>query len=80
MGRRTRRPAARCGSGPIARTIAELGDQLSLAADELWVGRPLGLHSTAAGKVFLAYGVATLPDGHLDAWTSAALGLTIGQR
>jgi IclR family transcriptional regulator, acetate operon repressor len=38
-----------------------------------WVGRPLGLHSTAAGKVFLAYGVATLPDGPLDAWTSATI-------
>lgn len=34
-----------------------------------WVGRPLGLHSTAAGKVFLAFGVATLPEGELRALT-----------
>jgi IclR family acetate operon transcriptional repressor len=38
-----------------------------------WIGRPLGLHCTAAGKVFLAHGVATLPDGSLDAWTSETI-------
>lgn len=38
-----------------------------------WIGRPLGLHCTAAGKVFLAHGAATLPDGPLDAWTSATI-------
>jgi DNA-binding IclR family transcriptional regulator len=38
-----------------------------------WVGRPLGLHCTAAGKVFLAHDVATLPDGALDAWTSETI-------
>jgi DNA-binding IclR family transcriptional regulator len=38
-----------------------------------WIGRPLGLHCTAAGKVFLAHGVATLADGPLDAWTSATI-------
>jgi IclR family transcriptional regulator, acetate operon repressor len=38
-----------------------------------WVGRPLGLHMTAAGKVFLAYGAATLPDGDLDAPTAATI-------
>jgi DNA-binding IclR family transcriptional regulator len=38
-----------------------------------WIGRPLGLHCTAAGKVFLAYGAARLPDGALDAWTSATI-------
>jgi DNA-binding IclR family transcriptional regulator len=38
-----------------------------------WIGRPLGLHCTAAGKVFLAHGVATLSDGPLDAWTSATI-------
>jgi IclR family transcriptional regulator, acetate operon repressor len=38
-----------------------------------WVGRPLGLHSTAAGKVFLAHGVATLPDGVLAAPTPATI-------
>jgi DNA-binding IclR family transcriptional regulator len=34
-----------------------------------WVGRPLGLHTTAAGKVFLAFGSATLPDGELEVLT-----------
>jgi DNA-binding IclR family transcriptional regulator len=38
-----------------------------------WVGRPLGLHCTAAGKAFLAHGIATLPDGALDAWTSETI-------
>ncbi len=38
-----------------------------------WVGRPLGLHMTAAGKVFLAFGTATLPDGELDAATPATI-------
>jgi IclR family acetate operon transcriptional repressor len=38
-----------------------------------WIGRPLGLHCTAAGKVFLAHGVATLADGPLDAWTSETI-------
>lgn len=38
-----------------------------------WVGRPLGLHMTAAGKVFLAFGAATLPDGELDAPTPATI-------
>jgi len=38
-----------------------------------WIGRPLGLHCTAAGKVFLAHRVATLPDGALDVWTSETI-------
>jgi IclR family transcriptional regulator, acetate operon repressor len=38
-----------------------------------WVGRPLGLHTTAAGKVFLAFGASTLPDGELDAPTPATI-------
>jgi DNA-binding IclR family transcriptional regulator len=38
-----------------------------------WIGRPLGLHCTAAGKVFLAHRVATLADGALDAWTSETI-------
>jgi DNA-binding IclR family transcriptional regulator len=38
-----------------------------------WVGRPLGLHMTAAGKVFLAFGAATLPDGELEAPTAATI-------
>ncbi|MGI8715572.1 MAG: IclR family transcriptional regulator [Solirubrobacteraceae bacterium] len=38
-----------------------------------WVGRPLGLHSTAAGKVFLAFGVAQLPDGELEPLTAETI-------
>jgi IclR family transcriptional regulator, acetate operon repressor len=38
-----------------------------------WIGRPLGLHCTAAGKVFLAHRVVPLPDGPLDAWTSETI-------
>ena len=38
-----------------------------------WIGRPLGLHCTAAGKVFLAHGVAALREGALDAWTSETI-------
>ncbi len=38
-----------------------------------WVGRSLGLHTTAAGKVFLAFGTAALPDGELDALTPATI-------
>jgi IclR family acetate operon transcriptional repressor len=34
-----------------------------------WIGRPLGLHCTAAGKVLLAFGAAALPDGGLEALT-----------
>jgi DNA-binding IclR family transcriptional regulator len=38
-----------------------------------WVGRPLALHTTAAGKVFLAYGVSSLPEGELEALTPATI-------
>ncbi len=38
-----------------------------------WVGRPLGLHATAAGKVFLAFGTSTLPDGELESLTPATI-------
>ena len=38
-----------------------------------WMGRELGLHCTAAGKVFLAFGVTELPDGELEALTPATL-------
>jgi DNA-binding IclR family transcriptional regulator len=34
-----------------------------------WIGRELPLHCTAAGKVFLAFGVAALPDGELERLT-----------
>ena len=38
-----------------------------------WIGRELGLHCTAAGKVFLAFGVAELPDGPLEQFTPATV-------
>ncbi|HEX5194626.1 MAG TPA: IclR family transcriptional regulator [Solirubrobacteraceae bacterium] len=38
-----------------------------------WVGRPLGLHCTAAGKVFLAHRTEPMPDGPLVARTSETL-------
>jgi DNA-binding IclR family transcriptional regulator len=38
-----------------------------------WIGRPLGLHSTAAGKVFLAFGAAVLPNGELEALTPVTI-------
>jgi len=34
-----------------------------------WIGRPLAQHCTAAGKVFLAFGVAALPVGELERLT-----------
>jgi IclR family acetate operon transcriptional repressor len=34
-----------------------------------WIGRLLGLHCTAAGKVFLAFGAAELPAGELEPLT-----------
>jgi DNA-binding IclR family transcriptional regulator len=38
-----------------------------------WVGRPLGLHATAAGKVFVAFGAASLPEGDLEPLTPATI-------
>jgi DNA-binding IclR family transcriptional regulator len=34
-----------------------------------WVGRSVGYHCTAVGKVFLAFGSARLPDGPLESMT-----------
>jgi DNA-binding IclR family transcriptional regulator len=38
-----------------------------------WVGRPLGLHATAAGKVFVAFGAASLPEGELEPLTPVTI-------
>ncbi len=38
-----------------------------------WIGRELGLHSTAAGKVFLAFGAAAIPGGELARLTPATI-------
>jgi IclR family acetate operon transcriptional repressor len=44
--------------------IAQIDGSHLLGATN-WLGRELGLHCTAAGKVFLAFGAAELPDGEL---------------
>jgi IclR family acetate operon transcriptional repressor len=38
-----------------------------------WMGRTLGLHCTAAGKVFVAFGAAELPEGELESLTPATI-------
>lgn len=38
-----------------------------------WVGKPLGLHATAAGKVFVAFGAAALPEGELESLAPATI-------
>jgi DNA-binding IclR family transcriptional regulator len=54
--------------------IAQVDGRHVLGATN-WVGRPLGLHSTAAGKVFLAFGAATAAsaDGSLEQLTPATI-------
>ena len=49
--------------------IAQIDGSHLLGATN-WLGRELGLHCTAAGKVFLAYGAAELPAGPLAQLTS----------
>jgi DNA-binding IclR family transcriptional regulator len=48
-------------------------DGIHLLGATNWIGRELGLHCTAAGKVFLAFGSASLPDGELPAVTGATV-------
>lgn len=38
-----------------------------------WIGRELDLHCTAAGKVFLAFGAAQLPEGALGSPTTSTI-------
>ena len=52
--------------------IAQVDGRHLLGATN-WLGRELGLHCTAAGKVFLAFGAAELPDGALEALTPATV-------
>lgn len=52
--------------------IAQVDGRHLLGATN-WLGRELGLHCTASGKVFLAFGVAELPDGVLEAITPATI-------
>jgi IclR family acetate operon transcriptional repressor len=52
--------------------IAQVDGRHLLGATN-WVGRELPLHCTAAGKVFLAFGVAGLADGPLSAPARATI-------
>lgn len=52
--------------------IAQVDGRHLLGASN-WVGRELGLHCTAAGKVFLAFGAAELGDGELESLTPATV-------
>jgi IclR family acetate operon transcriptional repressor len=52
--------------------IAQLDGRHLLGATN-WLGRQLPLHATAAGKVFLAFGDAALPDGALAAHGPATI-------
>jgi IclR family transcriptional regulator, acetate operon repressor len=52
--------------------IAQVDGRHLLGATN-WIGRELGLHCTAAGKVFLAFGVAQLPAGQLERLTPATV-------
>ena len=47
-------------------SIAQVDGRHLLGATN-WIGRELPLHCTAAGKVFLAFGVSVLPGGALSA-------------
>jgi DNA-binding IclR family transcriptional regulator len=52
--------------------VAQVDGRHLLGASN-WIGRELGLHCTAAGKVFLAFGVCELDDGELPALTAATV-------
>jgi IclR family acetate operon transcriptional repressor len=52
--------------------IAQVDGRHLLGATN-WIGRELGLHCTAAGKVFVAFDAARLPDGELDRVTAATV-------
>ena len=52
--------------------IAQVDGRHLLGATN-WVGRPLPLHCSAAGKVLLAFGAATVADGPLERFASATI-------
>jgi IclR family transcriptional regulator, acetate operon repressor len=52
--------------------IAQVDGRHLLGATN-WLGRELGFHCTAAGKVFLAFGAAELGDGELERLTPATV-------
>jgi IclR family transcriptional regulator, acetate operon repressor len=55
-----------------AEAIAEIGSSHLLGATS-WVGRPVPVHYSAAGKVFLALGVSELPGRALEGRTGATV-------
>ncbi|HEY1592360.1 MAG TPA: IclR family transcriptional regulator [Solirubrobacteraceae bacterium] len=52
--------------------IAQVDGRHLLGATN-WIGRELALHCTAAGKVFVAFDVAELPEGELERLTPATV-------
>jgi DNA-binding IclR family transcriptional regulator len=52
--------------------IAQVDGRHLLGATN-WIGRELGLHCTAAGKVFLAFSAASLRDGPLEQLTPSTV-------
>jgi IclR family transcriptional regulator, acetate operon repressor len=56
----------------VVEQIAQVDSRFLLGATN-WVGRPVHLHSTALGKVLLAFGVAKLPAGRLERCTSMTI-------
>ena len=58
--------------GSAVEQIDQVDSRFLLGATN-WVGREVPFHSSALGKVFLAYGVAELPPGRLEAATPRTL-------
>jgi IclR family transcriptional regulator, acetate operon repressor len=56
--------------GPASTEAVAQVDGRHLLGATNWIGRELPLHCTAAGKVFLAFGAASLGDAALQALTS----------
>ncbi len=56
----------------VVEQIAQVDSRFLLGATN-WVGRPVPLHSTALGKVLLAFGAAKLPAGRLERCTSTTI-------
>lgn len=59
--------------GPAGTEAVAQVDGRHLLGATNWIGRELPFHCTAAGKVFLAFGAATLGDGLLDSLTPATV-------
>jgi IclR family acetate operon transcriptional repressor len=59
-------------SGGAVEQIAQVDSRYLLGATN-WVGLRVPLHCSALGKIFLAYGAATLPAGRLERCTSQTI-------